>query len=259
MADIMIDNWTLQRAAISINDTYEKISSPNEEYVKLIEALVLWDHVYFIDNEYSQYWKKFLYRFGYEKYLSPFAIPKEENISVHSLGDIENSIISEKKKNTGRKNSFTEEQLAHILALQNRGEKITDIARQYHVSRQTIYSQIKRAYNFSDDPDVKMRMNFMNHDDLCTTIDIDFRHEKIKIKNYTDQIIFRAFGVVTEPDWADFEYFLEERCFPRTRDHRKDILREMGLPFYDPLLIIEKTQGRMSDDHQWIMILKKEG
>lgn len=126
--------------------------------------------------------------------------------------DMNNSIISEKKKNTGRKNSFTEEQLAHILALQDRGEKITDIARQYHVSRQTIYSQIKRAYNFSDDP-----------------------------------------------DWADFEYFLEERCFPRTRDHRKDILREMGLPFYDPLLIIEKTQGRMSDDHQWIMILKKEG
>jgi len=63
--------------------------------------------------------------------------------------DMNNSIISEKKKNTGRKNSFTEEQLAHILALQDRGEKITDIARQYHVSRQTIYSQIKRAYNFS--------------------------------------------------------------------------------------------------------------
>ena len=99
--------------------------------------------------------------------------------------DMNNSSISEKKKNTGRKNSFTEEQLAHILALQNRGEKITDIARQYHVSRQTIYSQIKRAYNFSDDPDVKMRMNFMNHDDLCTTIDIDFKHEKI---NHTFKI-----------------------------------------------------------------------
>ena len=34
--------------------------------------------------------------------------------------DMNNSSISEKKKNTGRKNSFTEEQLAHILALQNR-------------------------------------------------------------------------------------------------------------------------------------------
>ena len=33
--------------------------------------------------------------------------------------DMNNSSISEKKKNTGRKNSFTEEQLAHILALQN--------------------------------------------------------------------------------------------------------------------------------------------
>ena len=35
--------------------------------------------------------------------------------------DMNNSIISEKKKNTGRKNSFTEEQLAHILSLQDRG------------------------------------------------------------------------------------------------------------------------------------------
>ena len=38
----------------------------------------------------------------------------------------------------------------------------------------------------------------------------------------------------------------------------KDILREMGLPFYDPLLIIEKTQGRMAGDDQWVLILKNE-
>lgn len=98
----------------------------------------------------------------------------------------------------------------------------------------------------------------MNHNDLCTTIDIDFRHENIKIQNYTDKIIFRAFGVVTEPIWADFEYFLEDRCFPRTRDHAKDILREMGVPFYDPLLIIEKTKGYMAGDYQWILSVKKE-
>ena len=34
----------------------------------------------------------------------------------------------------------------------------------------------------------------MNHNDLCTTIDIDFRHEKITIHNYTEQILLRAFG-----------------------------------------------------------------
>lgn len=69
----------------------------------------------------------------------------------------------------------------------------------------------------------------------------------------------RAFGVVEHPDWADFQYFLEDRCFPKTRDHAKEILRELGVPFYDPLLIIEKTKGRMEGDHQWILILKKDG
>ena len=165
---------------------------------------------------------------------------------------------SVRKQASGRKNSFTEPQIARILALQSQGEKITSIAKQYQVSRQTIYSQIQRAHQFSDDPDVRMRMNFMNRDWLCTTIDIDFRHEKISIQNYTDQIPLRAFGVVEHPDWADFQYFLEDRCFPKTRDHAKEILRELGVPFYDPLLIIEKTKGRMEGDHQWILILKKE-
>ena len=112
------------------------------------------------------------------------------------------------------KNSFTDPQLANILALQKQGVKITEIAKKYHVSRQTIYSQIKRVHNFSEDPDVKMRMYFMNRDYLCTMIDIDFLHEKIYIKNYTDQIPLRAFGVVDNPSWNDFEYFLEADVFP---------------------------------------------
>lgn len=61
-----------------------------------------------------------------------------------------------------------------------------------------------------------------------------------------------------EPDWKDFEYFLEERCFPRTRDHAEEILKELGLPFYDPLLIVEKTKGYMAGDQQWLLVLKKD-
>ena len=148
-------------------------------------------------------------------------------------------------------------QRAQILALQESGMDIAEIAREFGVSRHTIYNQIRKAYQFSDDPDVRMRMNFMNRMNLCTTIDIDFRHEKIKIQNYTDQIPLRAFGVVENPTWDDFQLFLEDRCCPRTRDHTKQILRELGVPFYDPLLIIEKTKGEMEGDHQWIMILKK--
>lgn len=47
-----------------------------------------------------------------------------------------------------------------FLALQSQGEKITSIAKQYQVSRQTIYSQIQRAHQFSDDPDVRMQNEF---------------------------------------------------------------------------------------------------
>ena len=67
--------------------------------------------------------------------------------------DMNNSIISEKKKNTGRKNSFTEEQLAHILALQNRGEKITDILKRNGTDfeyPEDLLNLIKRAVNIRE-------------------------------------------------------------------------------------------------------------
>ena len=31
-------------------------------------------------------------------------------------------------------------------------------------------------------------------------------------------------------------------------------LKRLGLPFYDPILIIEKTEGRMAGDRFWIRI-----
>ena len=32
------------------------------------------------------------------------------------------------------------------------------------------------------------------------------------------------------------------------------ILKDLDLPFYDPLMIIQKTEGRMAEDHFWIQI-----
>lgn len=77
------------------------------------------------------------------------------------------SYNQKKQRNiSGRKNSFTEIQAAEMVALYSQGESISDLARKYQVSRQTIYNQLKRAHRFSEDPDVKMRMNFMNHNDF---------------------------------------------------------------------------------------------
>ena len=61
-------------------------------------------------------------------------------------------------------------------------------------------------------------------------------------------------GRNTEPSFDDYEEFLRSRCFPETRDKMKLELKRLGLPFYDPLMIIEKTEGRMADDHFWIRI-----
>lgn len=99
-----------------------------------------------------------------------------------------------------------------------------------------------------------MRMEYMHEQKCCTAILVDFLHRKIQVKNYTDFPLYRAFGVKKIPDWADFEYFLRDRCVPESRVGIRELLKDMGLDFYDPLSIIEKTEGRMAEDDQWIRI-----
>ncbi len=99
-----------------------------------------------------------------------------------------------------------------------------------------------------------VRMWYMFQDKVCTLIDVDEIKKEISIKNYTDKIMFRAFGVVETPGYEEYEEWLESRCFPRERDKMKLMLKELGIPFYDPMLIIEKTQGRMEEDDFWIKI-----
>lgn len=97
MSDIIIDNWTLQRAAVSINDTYEHLSTPNEEYVRLVEAVILWDNVYFLNNEFSGVWKDILWRFGYQNYLTPFLAGSldDEDYGVNEQHTTNNDIVLE--------------------------------------------------------------------------------------------------------------------------------------------------------------------
>ncbi len=99
-----------------------------------------------------------------------------------------------------------------------------------------------------------IRLHYMHKEKLCTIIDVDEVNRKVKIFNYTDNMIFRAFGVIENPDFDEYTEFLKSRCFPETRDKLKLVLRELDLPFYDPFLIIEKTEGRMAEDNFWIKI-----
>lgn len=101
-----------------------------------------------------------------------------------------------------------------------------------------------------------VRMWYMYKNKVCTLIDVDEVKQIVQIKNYADNIMFRAFGSNQKPDIEDYREFLESRCFPRTRDKMKLMLRDLGIPFYDPYLIIQKTEGRMAEDDFWIRIEK---
>ena len=99
-----------------------------------------------------------------------------------------------------------------------------------------------------------LRLWYMYKDTVCTIIDVNEIKREIQIRNYTDNIMFKAFGSIEKPDFKMYEEFLESRCFPASRDKMKLILRDLDLPFYDPFKIIEKTEGRMAEDDFWIRI-----
>lgn len=161
-------------------------------------------------------------------------------------------------RKAGRKASISQQDVDYMIELYHQGKSVQMIAEHFRVSRPTIYRYLGAERRMDTDMDVVMRMKYMHRDTLCSIIDIDFKHKKIYVTNKTDKILLRAFGVVTEPSWADFMEFLESRCFPRTRAGLKDILRDLDLDSYDPLQIIEKTQGRMAEDHQWIQVIYRD-
>lgn len=99
-----------------------------------------------------------------------------------------------------------------------------------------------------------IRLWYMYKERVCTLIDVDERKQIITIKNYIKNRQFRAFGVNEEPTFDDYQDFLKSRCFPESRDKMKLILRDLGLPFYDPFMIIKKTEGRMAEDDFWIRV-----
>ncbi|MDD3338124.1 MAG: helix-turn-helix domain-containing protein [Lachnospiraceae bacterium] len=99
-----------------------------------------------------------------------------------------------------------------------------------------------------------LRLWYMHENTLCTLIDVDDVNKQVCVKNYTNHVMFRAFGNVEMPDYDMYENFLKSRCFPESRDKMKLILKDLDLPFYDPFLIIEKTEGRMAEDNFWIKI-----
>lgn len=115
------------------------------------------------------------------------------------------------------------------------------------------YPQIEKELEIPSRP-YAMRLWYMLGSEVCTIIDVDERRRQVQISNYTGDYMKRAFGRNEHPTYEEYEEFLESRCFPSSRDKMKIALRELDLPFYEPIMIIEKTQGRVAEDNFWIKI-----
>ena len=99
-----------------------------------------------------------------------------------------------------------------------------------------------------------LRLWYMYENTVCSVIDVNELERSVKVYNYIDNPLYRAFGVNMEPNYEDYEEFIESRCFPRNRDKIKLELKKLDIPFYDSIMIIEKTEGRMAEDHFWIKL-----
>lgn len=102
-----------------------------------------------------------------------------------------------------------------------------------------------------------MKFNYMNeNDEIITSVYVNPITKKVKIKNYTDDIVDRAFGVNEKPNYQDVLDFFESRTFPRNRVDIDDIIKEFSLIEYNPYLMCKKLQGRTEQDDCYIDFLE---
>lgn len=94
--------------------------------------------------------------------------------------------------------------------------------------------------------------SYYDNQTLCSKIAADYTDQTLCFENYIDNFLLTAFGNNPSPTWEEFQTFLEERCIPRSRAGLREYLETIGVERYEPLDIIQKTEGRMAEDNQWI-------
>lgn len=149
---------------------------------------------------------------------------------------------------SGRKKALTPKDVETAFEMQRQGKTTKEIAQYFNVSRQTVSKYLNKPL----DGTYVMRIDFIYKQKICTEIYVDYQNQHIEIVNRTNDIMKRAFGVVENPTWADFEDFLEDRCLPKSRAMQKTVLKRIGVDSFDPIQILEKTKGKTAEDNQYL-------
>ncbi len=156
------------------------------------------------------------------------------------------------ERNAGRKHKFNNKDIEKMLTMLREGYRIDEIAYKFKTSRQVI----GRYINKRPDQNFTHKITYMLGHKPMTVIYVDFFNKKIHIQNRTDNKYDKAFGKVTNPNWEQFEIFINDRVIPKERIDLDKALKIIGVDHYDPYLIISKTKGKMEGDKFWMRIKK---
>ena len=175
------------------------------------------------------------------------------------------------ERGAGRKKALNANQIKALKERFQQGEAVSTLAKEAGVSRQTLsgyfnakseeeriyelyttWARLNSEFRRKQIADYTLRIDYMNGEKCCSVILVDFLHEQIAVVNKTSNPLLKAFGIKANPDWADFRAFLNERCIPEGRFQMKQVLKDLGVDGYDPLAILEKTEGRTGEDGMWL-------
>lgn len=77
MQGILVDNWSIENIVVDCDLKADK-KSYNKEYIDLLEAIVLWDDLYYPENTFSSGWKYFAHNHSIRKIVKPLDYKEEE-------------------------------------------------------------------------------------------------------------------------------------------------------------------------------------
>lgn len=84
-----------------------------------------------------------------------------------------------------------------------------------------------------------------------------YMDESVTVVNYTDEDWKLPF-LFDNVSRDDVNMLLKGRVFDEGRPDKDDLLRDMGVPFYDPLMIVRKTRGVMIKDYFWLKFFEED-
>ena len=103
-----------------------------------------------------------------------------------------------------------------------------------------------------------LRFLYKHRDVTTALIDVNPITREISVINYTDDIYLRPFGNKDNPSYEDYQALLQYRCPPENRDNLELELKRIGVPFYDPFLIVSKTKGKMEGDYFSLEVIEND-